>query len=159
MNCEEGSGKEPLFGSFPVPPFSFFWNSLYEIQIKTLFFVLNCIKTCQREEVNKLSPKQIVMWEVFEHFYYLFILRGGGGVENSKRAQFLALFQFPFFGFFWISLCESLIKINFYVINCIKTCQREQVNNFLQHFSHAKCRVNNFWTTYNFTFTRGWKTG
>ena len=35
------------------------------------------------------------------------------------------LFQFPHFNFFWKSIYESLCKMIFYVINCIKTCQRD----------------------------------
>ena len=48
---------------------------------------------------------------------------------------------------------------DFYIINCIKTCRREQVNKF-RYFSHAKCRVSNFWTVLFHNFSRGmenWK--
>ena len=43
---------DPL-GSFPVPPFDFFGNLIYENLFKLTFHVINCIKTCQREQVNK----------------------------------------------------------------------------------------------------------
>ena len=60
----------------------------------------------------------------------------------------------------WISVYESLFKMTFHVKNCFKTCQRVQVNKFLQHFWHAKRRVSNFWTTFFGNFTRvleNWK--
>ena len=44
-------------------------------------------------------------------------------------------------------------------MNCIKTCPREQMNNFLQNFFHVKCRVKNFQTALFCNFTRGWETG
>ena len=56
----------------------------------------------------------------------------------------VALFQFTPFDFFGNLKYENLFKMTFHVINCIKTCQREQVNKLSQHFLHAKCRVNNF---------------
>ena len=50
--------------------------------------------------------------------------------------------------------------MTFHVKKCIKTCQREQVNKFSQHFLHAKCRVNNFSTAFYFeTLRGGWETG
>ena len=39
---------------------------------------------------------------------------------------------------------RNLFKTTLQVINCSKTCQREQVNKCSQHFLHAKCRVNSF---------------
>ena len=50
------------------------------------------------------------------------------------------------------------IFMDFHVKNCIKTCQREQVNKFLLKFLHPKCCVNNFEQLF-YNFTRGWETG
>ena len=49
--------------------------------------------------------------------------------------------------------------MNFNVINCIKTCQREQVNKFSQQFLVAKCRKNNFSTVFFEVLRGGWETG
>ena len=57
--------------------------------------------------------------------------------KNLKLRLFCRLFSSsppPPFDFFWNPLDESLFKMIFDVINCNKTCQREQVNKFLQHF-------------------------
>ena len=46
------------------------------------------------------------------------------------------------------------------MLKLYKTCQREHVNKRSQHFLHAKCRVNNFWTALFSIFTMGmgnWK--
>ena len=43
--------------------------------------------------------------------------------------------------------------------NYIKTCQPEQVNNFLQRFFHAKRHVNNFQASLLSNFTRGREPG
>ena len=40
---------------FPPPPFHFFSNSLHESLFKIIFNVINCNKTCQREQLNKFS--------------------------------------------------------------------------------------------------------
>ena len=45
-----------------------------------------------------------------------------------------ALFQFLPFDFFWNWIVESLLKNTFHVINCIETCQCEQVNIFWLFF-------------------------
>ena len=44
--------------------------------------------------------------------------------------------------------------MTFHVMNCINTCQREQVKKISQYFSQAKCGVNNFWTALFSNFTR-----
>ena len=45
--------KRDIMGSFPIPPFGFFGNLLYENLFKMTFHVFNCIKACQRKLVNK----------------------------------------------------------------------------------------------------------
>ena len=57
-----------------------------------------------------------------------------GLAKVHKQGTPRALFQFPPFDFCCNPINKSLIKMTFDVINCIKTCQREQVNKFLQHF-------------------------
>ena len=45
--------------------------------------------------------------------------------------------------------------MTFHVINCIKTCQREQVNKFLQHVFHSKFRMINSSEKLYFAILRG----
>ena len=47
--------KSTTIGSFPVPFLSFFGNLIYENLFKMTFYAIKCIKTCQREQVNKFS--------------------------------------------------------------------------------------------------------
>ena len=53
-------------------------------------------------------------------------------------------FPVPPFDFFGNLINENLFKMTFHVMNCLKTCHREQVKKLSQHFLHAKCRVNKF---------------
>ena len=64
---------------------------------------------------------------------------------NTFGSSPFRLFSSSLFCFFFGNLLyENFFERTFHVINCIKTCQREQVNKFSHYLLHVKCHVNNF---------------
>ena len=49
--------------------------------------VINCIKTCHREQVNNISNMQIAVWTIYEQLCFV-ILRGGWETRKEPYALF-----------------------------------------------------------------------
>ena len=86
-----------------------------------------------------MQPKLSFLNKLFETFR-----SDNAGVKGKDMEKKNGSFPVTPFDFFGNLIYENVLKMNFHVINCIKTCQREQVNKLLQHFLHVKRRVNNF---------------
>ena len=112
-------------------------------------------------EINCKGNAEVTDFSFFTLFLFFFYLVIGL-ILNKKAmsctwwifgcVQKMAWFfpQSPL-DFFWNSIFESLLKMIFHVIDCIKMCQRE-------HFLHANSRMNSFWIFFC-NFTMGWETG
>ena len=105
---------------FPFPPFAFFWNSLYESLFKMIFHVINFIKTCQREQVNKLLEDFLHEKCREDNFWTALFCNITRGVGNWKKAN---SYQFRLFSYtFW----EENFK---FIFNIIMPCGKKTIKN------------------------------
>ena len=78
-----------MFGSFPVPPFDFFGNLIHENLFKMNFHCIKCIKTYQREQVNKFSQQFLVAKYRKNNFSTVFFEVLRRGWETGKEPNVL----------------------------------------------------------------------